>query len=158
MRISILLAAAAGLALLIAGCAGSQLNQMQQQIAQQKAEIEQQSREIEELRAQQQQQAVNTTLPPPGSCDDAVMHRALAHGDEQSAGGKYEMALGYYQDAQKACPGNAQVDLSLARVYEAMGDRRQAQHHYQLALSAAAANSTVADQARQGMSRVAAGR
>lgn len=157
MRINILLAVTAGLALLIAGCAGSQLNEMQHQIEQQKAEIEQQNREIEEMRIQQQQQAVNSTLPPPGSCDDAVMHEALAHGDQQYAGGKYETALGYYQDAANACPGKAQIELSLARVYEAMGDRRQARHHYQLALNAAQSNSSVADQARQGMSRVGAG-
>lgn len=157
MRTKILLAVTTCLTLLVAGCAGSQLNEMQHQIDQQKAEIEKQNREIEEFRVQQQQQAGNSTLPPPGSCDDAVMHEALAHGDEQYAGGKYETASGYYQDAEKACPGNAQVELSLARVYEAMGDRHQAQHHYQLALDAAAANSTVADQARKGMSRVGAG-
>jgi tetratricopeptide (TPR) repeat protein len=157
MRIHALLAITTVLALLIGGCAGSQLDEMQQQLDQQKAQIERQNREIEEMRAQQQQPAVNTTLPPPGSCDDAVMRKALAHGDDQYASGKYEMALGYYQDAAKACPGKAQVELSLARVYEAMGDRRQAQHHYQLALNAAQSKSAVADQARQGMSRVGAG-
>ncbi len=157
MRIQALLAITTGLALLAGGCAGSQLNEMQQQIEQQKAQIDRQNREIEEVRAQQQQQALNTALPPPGSCDDAVMRKALAHGDDQYAGGKYQTASGYYQDAEKACPGNAQVELSLARVYEAMGDRRQAQRHYQLALNTAEANSTVADQARQGMSRVGTG-
>jgi tetratricopeptide (TPR) repeat protein len=130
---------------------------MQQQVAQQKAQIERQQREMEELRAQQQQQAINTTLPPPGSCDNAVMHKALAHGDQQYAGGNYQVALGYYQDAAKACPGKAEVELSLARVYESMGDHREARHHYQLALDAAEANSTTADQARQGMTRLNGG-
>jgi tetratricopeptide (TPR) repeat protein len=158
MRTNILLAIAIGLAFLSEGCASSQISEMQQQVDQQKAQIERQQREIEDLRAQQQQQAINTTLPPPGSCDDAVMREALAHGDEQYAAGKYEVALGYYQDAAKACPGNAQPELSLARVYEAMGNRREAMHHYQLALNAAEANSTTADQARQGMTRLNASR
>ncbi len=157
-RINILLAIATGLAFASAGCAGSQIAEMQQQVAQQKAQIERQQRELEELRAQQQQQAINTTLPPPGSCDDAVMRKALAHGDDQYAAGSYQVALGYYQDAAKACPGVSQPELSLARVYEAMGNRREAMHHYQLALNAAEANGTTADQARQGMSRLNAGR
>lgn len=157
MRIKILLAIATGIALLCAGCESSQLNEMRQQVEQQKAQIEQQQRELEEMRAQQQQQAINTTLPPPGSCDDAVMRKALAHGDEQYAVGNYPLALGYYQDAAKACPGSAQPQLSLARVYEAMGNRGEAMHHYQLALNAAEANSTTADQARHGMTRLNAG-
>jgi tetratricopeptide (TPR) repeat protein len=157
MRINATFAIITVLALAAAGCADSQLTQMQQQVEQQKAQIDTQQRELEELRAQQQQQAVDTTLPPPGSCDDAVMQRALAHGDEQYAGAKYEMALGYYQDASKACPGKAQVELSLARVYEAMGDRREARHHYQLALDAAEGNSSASDQARQGMTRLGSG-
>jgi len=154
MRINALLAIVIGLGLLSAGCASSQLSQMQQQVDQQKAQIERQQRELEELRAQQQQQAISATLPPPGSCDDAVMHKALALGDEQYSGGNYQVALGYYQDAAKACPNNAQPELSLARVYEAMGNRREAIHHYQLALNAAEANSPTADHARQGMTRL----
>jgi tetratricopeptide (TPR) repeat protein len=157
-RIYVLLALTTGFALLVAGCAGSQLKQMQQQVEQQKAQIERQQRELEEFRAQQKQQAINTTLPPPGSCDDAVMRRALAHGDEQYAAANYEVALGYYQDAAKACPGKARVELNLARVYESMGDHREARQHYQLALDAAEANSATADQARQGMTRMGAGR
>jgi tetratricopeptide (TPR) repeat protein len=139
----------------ICGCANSQLTAMQQQVDQQKVQIESQAREIEEMRAQQQQQAASYSLPPPGSCDDEVMRRAIAHGDDQYAAGKYDIALGYYQDAAKACPNNARVELDLARVYETMGDRREAQHHYQLALNAAEANDPpVADQARQGIARV----
>ncbi len=157
-RINILLAIATGLALGSAGCAGPQIAQMQQQVEQQKAQIERQQHELEELRAQQQQQAINTTLPPPGSCDAAVMRKALSLGDDRYAAGNYPLALGYYQDAAKACPGSAQPELSLARVYEAMGNRREAMHHYQLALNAAEANSTSADQARQGMTRLNAGR
>jgi tetratricopeptide (TPR) repeat protein len=143
--------------LVLMGCGSSHLNDMQQQLEQQKEQIESQRRELEEMQAQQQQQVVNSTLPPPGSCDDAVMRRALAHGDEQYAAGKYTIALGYYQDADKACPGKAQVELSLARVYEAMGDKSAARHHYQLALDAAESDSTVGDQARQGMARLGSG-
>jgi tetratricopeptide (TPR) repeat protein len=158
MRRIFLLAVATGLALVSAGCAGSQIAEMQQEVERQKAQIEHQQREIDELRAQQQQQAINTTLPPPGSCDAAVMRKALAHGDQQYAAANYQLALGYYQDAAKACPADAQPELSLARVYEAMGNRREALRHYQHALNAAEANSTAADQARKGMTRLNAGR
>lgn len=158
LRVHTLLAIAAGLAFVSAGCASSQLNEMRQQVEQQKAQIERQQRELEEMRAQQQQQTINTTLPPPGSCDDAVMRKALAHGDDQYAAGNYEVALGYYQDAAKACPHSAQPELSLARVYETMGKRREAMDHYQRALNAAEANSAAADQARQGVSRLNADR
>jgi tetratricopeptide (TPR) repeat protein len=157
MRVNTFFTVLTVLSLAVAGCGGSQLKEMQQQVDQQKTQIESQQRELEELRVQQQQQAVDTTLPPPGSCDDSVMREALRHGDEQYARGKYEIALGYYEDAGKACPGKAQVELSLARVYEAIGNRAEARRHYQLALDAAEANSPVGDQARQGMTRTGSG-
>jgi tetratricopeptide (TPR) repeat protein len=153
MQVSVtILAVAIGLSAAAAGCAGAQLQEMQHQVEAQKAQIESQAREIEEMRAQQQ--SVTTTTPPPGACDEAVMHKALAHGDDQYAAGQYTHALGYYQDAGTACPGNAQAELSLARTYEKLGDRRQAAQHYQLARDAAGTNNTLAEQARQGMARV----
>jgi len=141
-------------ALIAAGCMGSQFTEMQQQVNQQQEQIQHQQRELDELRAQQQQQAVNTALPPPGSCDPAVMHQALGLGDAQYASGKYQLALGYYQDAAKACTGKTEVELSLGRVYEALGNRDEAIRHYQLALNTAEAHSPAADQARQGMARL----
>lgn len=123
----------------VAGCGGGQLQQMQAQVQAQQAQIEKQAHEIAEMQAQQSQQNVATTLPPPGSCDDAVMHKALAHGDEQYAQSKYNLALGYYQDAAVACPGNSQVETSLARAYEKLGDSQEAASHYQKAREAAAA-------------------
>ncbi len=151
VRVTIL-AIAIGLSAAAGGCAGAQLQEMQHQVEAQKAQIDSQAREIAEMRAQQQ--PVATTMPPPGSCDEAVMHKALAHGDDQYAAAQYATALGYYQDAGTACPGNAQAELSLARTYEKLGDRQQAAHHYQLARDAAGSNTTLAEQARQGMARV----
>jgi tetratricopeptide (TPR) repeat protein len=148
----LLIASAA--ALLASGCVGAQLAEMQRQVNQQQAQIQRQQRELDELRAQQQQQAVNTTLPPPGSCDPSVMQEAQRMGDAQYSGGNYQLALGYYQDAAKACPGKTEVELSLARVYEALGNRDEAVRHYQLALNAGEAHSLAADQARQGMARL----
>ena len=150
-----IMAAAMALALAAAGCAGAELEEMRHQVDAQQAQIERQGQLIEQLRAQQQPAA--TTLPPPGSCDDAVMRKAIAHGDDQYAAGKYEIALGYYQDASTACPGNAQAELSLARAYEKQGDRQQAAHYYKLARDAAGSDNAVADQARQGISRLGAG-
>lgn len=119
-----------------AGCGGTQLQEMQNQVNAQQAQIEKQAHEIAEMRAQQNFAAA---MPPPGSCDDAVMHKALAHGDEQYAAGKYSLALGYYQDAAVACPGNSQVETNLARAYEKLGDSQEAARHYQKARDATAA-------------------
>jgi tetratricopeptide (TPR) repeat protein len=148
-----ILALAIGLSAAGAGCAGAQLAEMQRQVDAQKTQIESQAREIEEMKAQQAAPAASTSAPP-GSCDDAVMHKALAHGDEQYDTGQYSNALGYYQDAATACPGNAQTELSLARTYERLGDRRQAAQHYQLAHDAAGTNSAIARQAQAGIARV----
>ncbi|SRR5579875_654469 len=138
----------------LAGCMTSELQEMRQQVGQQELQIQRQQRELDELRAQQQQQVVNATLPPPGSCDPAVMSEALRLGDAQYARGKYQLALGYYQDAAKACPGKTQVELSLARDYEALGRSGDALHHYELALDAAETDSAAARQARAGMARL----
>ncbi len=124
-----------GCAVAAAGCGGAQLQEMQNQVNAQQAQIEKQAREIAELNAQQN---VATTPPPPGNCDDDVMHKALAHGDDQYAQGKYNLALGYYQDAGVACPGNPQVETSLGRAYEKLGDAQEAARHYQKAREAAA--------------------
>jgi tetratricopeptide (TPR) repeat protein len=151
VRVTIL-AVAIGLSAAAVGCAGAQLQEMQRQVEVQKAQIDSQAREIAEMNAHQQ--SVTTTMPPPGACDEAVMHKALAHGDDQYAAGQYTNALGYYQDAGTACPGNAQAELSLGRTYEKLGDRQQAAQHYQLAHDAAGANTTLAGQARKGIARV----
>lgn len=124
-----------GCAVAAAGCGGAQLQEMQNQVNAQQAQIEKQAREIAELNAQQN---VATAPPPPGNCDDDVMHKALAHGDDQYAQGKYNLALGYYQDAGVACPGNPQVETSLGRAYEKLGDAQEAARHYQKAREAAA--------------------
>jgi tetratricopeptide (TPR) repeat protein len=150
-----IIAAATALALASAGCAGAELEEMRHQVDAQQAQIDRQGQLIAQLRAQQQ--PAGTTLPPPGSCDGTVMHKAIAHGDDQYAAGKYTIALGYYQDAATACPGNAQVELSLARAYEKSGDRQQAAHHYKLARDAAGSDNAAAEQARQGMARLGGG-
>ena len=127
-----------GCMMAVAGCGGTQLQEMQNQVNAQQAQIEQQAREIAELNAQQNA-GTATTPPPPGSCDEDVMHKALADGDSQYAQGKYNLALGYYQDAGVACPGNPQVETSLARAYEKLGDAQEAARHYRSAHDAASA-------------------
>jgi tetratricopeptide (TPR) repeat protein len=137
-RSLILVASVIGCVAAAAGCGGAQLQEMQNQVNAQQAQIEQQAREIAELNAQQNV-GTATTPPPPGSCDEDVMHKALADGDNQYAQGKYNLALGYYQDAGVACPGNPQVETSLARAYEKLGDSQEAARHYRNAHDATAA-------------------
>ena len=130
----------------------SQFDALQRQVQAQKAQIDQQGKELEAMR---QQQGSGGAQPAPGSCDDAVMRKAIAHGDEQYAAGNLKLALGYYQDATVACPGNAQAEIHVARVYEKMGDREQAASYYRRARdSAGSADSPTAAQAREGLARV----
>src|SRR5579885_3635007 len=95
-------------------------------------QIEQQQGEIATLKAQQ---SYATPMPPPGSCDRDVMAKATRQGGEKYASGDYSKALGYYQDALSACPGDARAELNVGRAYEALNDREHALDYYQRAAS-----------------------
>ncbi len=141
------------LGLLIAGCMSDQIKANQEQLVQQQAQLDQLKQQI--IALQNQRPAYSTTPPPPGSCDEAVMHEAARKGGDRFAANDFGHALGYYQDAVTACPKNARAQLNLGRTYEAMGDRTRAIEHYELA-AAASASDTDADtaaQARDALSR-----
>jgi tetratricopeptide (TPR) repeat protein len=63
------------------------------------------------------------------------MAQATRQGGDKFAAGDFPGALGYYQDALAACPGNARAELNLGRAYEALNDKGQAMAHYQSAAS-----------------------
>ncbi len=128
----------------------------QRQLDQQKAELEQLKQEVAALKAAQQP-TYPTAMPPAGSCDADVMRAATKRGGERFAAGDFVRALGYYQDAVTACPGNAQAELNVGRTYEALGLRAQAIEHYKRASqSTAAADSDAAGQARGALARLGA--
>lgn len=140
----------------VAGCMSSAIEANQHQLDQQKAELDQLKQEVAALQAARTP-SYPTTMPPPGSCDEAVMREATKRGGERFAASDFSRALGYYQDAVTACPGNAQAEVNVARAYEALGQRDQAIDYYKRASqSTAAADSDAAGQARQALARLGA--
>jgi len=119
-------------ALTMVACQSAALQANQAQVEQQQKQIEQMQQQIEEIKAQN---GSRTSAPPSGSCDHAVMAQATRQGGDKFAAGDFSGALGYYQDALAACPGNARAELNLGRAYEALNDKGQAMSHYQGAAS-----------------------
>ncbi len=149
---------AIALAVGAAGCLQSAIEANQRQLDQQKAELDKLKEEVATLKAAQQP-SYPTAMPPPGSCDPAVMAEATKRGGERFAASDFSRALGYYQDAVTACPTSAQAQLNVARAYEALGQRAQAVDHYKLATqSTAAADSDAAGQAREALARLGTSR
>jgi tetratricopeptide (TPR) repeat protein len=124
-------------------CDSAALKADQEQVQQNQQQIEAQSKEIAELKAQQGYQAAP---PMPGGCDREVMARATRQGGDDYASGDFSKALGYYQDALTACPGNARAELNVGRAYEALNDPQQALTHYQQAASSGDPTETAAEQ------------
>ena len=106
---------------------------------------------------QQSQGTSYSTAPAPaGSCDAEVMRKATQRGGEAFAKGNFTQALGYYQDAATACPGNAEAELNLARTHEALGDRDSAINDYTSAANAGGSDPAIAKQARDALERLRA--
>jgi tetratricopeptide (TPR) repeat protein len=142
---------AIALAAALSGCLESEIEENNRLIQQQQAQLENLQKEIDALKAQQY-----TPTPPPGStCDKAVMATATQRGGERFAAGDFKRALGYYQDALTACPGDARAEVNLARTYEAQGKRTDAVAHYrQAASSTDSAESDAQKEARTALQRL----
>lgn len=138
----------------LAGCASDQIKANQQQLEQQQAQLDQLKQQIVAL--QNQRPAYSTTVAPPGSCDEAVLHEASRKGGDRFAANDFGHAVGYYQDAVTACPRNGRAQLNLARTYEALGQRVEALDHYKLAAAASGidADAATSGQAQQALSRL----
>jgi tetratricopeptide (TPR) repeat protein len=132
----------AGLALALVACQSAALQANQAQVEQQQKQIEQMQQQIEEMKAQN---GSRTSPPPSGSCDHEVMAQATRQGGDKFAAGDFSGALGYYQDALAACPGNARAELNLGRAYEALNDKGQAMAHYQSAASSSDPGESAAE-------------
>lgn len=156
-RFAPILAAASAIVAGSAGCLGEALEQNRRYVEQLQAQIDKQAREIQELRAQLAAAPPPPAAPPPGACDVAVMQLATTRGGESFAQADFQRALGYYQDALTACPGNARAELNVARTYEALGDRSLAIVHYRRAAQATDANdAAAAAEARDELKRLGA--
>ena len=121
-----------GVTLTLMACQSAALQANQAQVEQQQKQIEQMQQQIEEIKAQN---TSHTSPPASGSCDHDVMSQATRQGGDKFSAGDFPGALGYYQDALAACPGNAHAELNVGRAYEALNDKGQAMAHYQSAAS-----------------------
>jgi tetratricopeptide (TPR) repeat protein len=138
-------------ALTLAACQSAALQANQAQVEQQQKQIEQMQEQIEEIKAQN---GAHTSAPS-GSCDQDVMAQATRQGGDKFAAGDFPGALGYYQDALAACPGNPRAELNLGRAYEALNDKGQAMAHYQSAASSTdPAESAAETEAHNAMGRL----
>lgn len=135
-------AVSVALVLAASGCQSAALEANQQQVQQQQQQIEDMQRQIAELKTQQ---TYRTPQPLPGSCDRDVLARATRQGGDNYASGDFSKALGYYQDALTACPGNPRAELNVGRAYEALNDRQQALSYYQQAASSGDPTETAAE-------------
>lgn len=141
---------------MLAGCLGAEIEANRRQLQAQQAELDKLKEEVAALGRQQQQQVSGPA--PAGSCDAAVMREATRLGGQRFAASEFTRAVGYYQDALTACPGNAEGELNLARAYEALGELAAALEHYSRASAAAAgaADASIGQQAREALSRLRA--
>lgn len=142
------------LAVMVAGCLQKAIEENQRQLEQQQSQLDELKQQVAALKAARQP-AYPTTMPPPGSCDTAVMQEATKRGGDRFAAGDFSRALGYYQDAVTACPSSAQAQLNVARAYESLGQRDQAIAYYRRASqSTMSADSSAARQARDALARL----
>jgi tetratricopeptide (TPR) repeat protein len=151
-RISVTLLAAC-LASALGGCQQAAIDENKHLIEQQQTQIEQMQQQIATLSSQR---TYSTTAPASGSCDTGVMAEASRRGGEKFAAGDLQKALGYYQDALTACPGNPRAELNVARTCEALGNRSEAIAHYrQASASADPAEHEAEEAARSALARLA---
>ena len=139
----------------VAGCLSAEIEANTRQLQAQQAELEQLKGEIAALR--QPQASYTAGAASVGACDMDVMHKATQRGGEAFARSDFKQALGYYQDAQTACPGNAEAELNLARAHEALGEREAAISNYTRAANAASGSDpAIVKQARDALERLPA--
>jgi tetratricopeptide (TPR) repeat protein len=147
-----LITSLAGVALTLVACQSAALQANQAQVEQQQKQIEQMQEQIEEIKAQN---GSRTSPPPSGSCDHGVMAQATRQGGDKFAVGDFPGALGYYQDALAACPGNPRAELNIGRAYEALNDKGRAMAHYQSAASSSDPRESAAEtEAHNAMDRL----
>ncbi len=140
--------------LIIAGCGGPAIEANQRQVQANQEQIEAMQKQLAELQSQQNYGA-NTPAPgTPGSCDHNVMDKATKSGGDAFAAGDLNKALGYYQDALTACPGNAKAEVNVARTYEGLGDRAAAIEHYRKAASSGSSDSETVSNAKTALTRL----
>ncbi len=121
----------AAFALIVAGCTDSQNDATNKLVQQQQEQLEHQQQELEALQANQNTGYVpGVPASPRGGCDKQVETVASQRGGEKFASGDFNKALGYYQDALLACPGDDKAEVNVARSYEALGNKVAAINMY----------------------------
>ncbi len=150
-----MLSLALGAALLIIpGCQGAAIEANQQQVQANQEQIEEMQKQLASLQAQQNYGANAPAPGTPGTCDHNVMDTATKRGGDAFAGGDLNKALGYYQDALTACPGDARAEMNVARTYEGLGDKAAAIEHYRNVVNSRNPDSETVSKARTALTRL----
>jgi tetratricopeptide (TPR) repeat protein len=152
VRVLIRCGLATALAAALCGCLQSEIDENNRQIQQQQSQLQDLQKQINDLKSQQY-----TPTPPPGAgCDKNVMATATKRGGDRFAAGDFAKALGYYNDALTACPGDARAEVNVARTYEAQKNRTAAIEHYRrAAASTDNSESDAEEDARSALQRLA---
>ena len=158
-------AALAAILAFASGCEQAAIQANEEQVKAQQQQIEELQKQLAAMKAQQSYQAPGAAgaypaAAPgtPGSCDLDVMRLATRRGGEAFSSGNLTRALGYYQDALTACPGNTQAALNVARTYEAIGNREQAITYYRRVAASTTGNPKDVESAKIALSRLHASR
>jgi tetratricopeptide (TPR) repeat protein len=140
------------------GCADSAIAEANAaQLQQEQKQIDDLQHQLDALKQQQAKFYGMSSSIAPGGCDQGVTHDATQRGEAKLATHDFEAALGYFEDAQTACPNSPEAELNLARAYEAMGEQDQAVPHYQRAISlAGSSNPFITKQAEKALTHIAA--
>jgi Flp pilus assembly protein TadD len=141
--------ALAALAFIAAGCGGDQIEATNKLVQQQQEQIEKQQQEIEAIKSSQNQSytpGAATSASASGGCDKQVEQVATQRGGDKFAAGDFAKALGYYQDAQTACPNDDRANVNVARAYEALGNNAQAIKYYRRAADTPGPTDTDAEE------------
>lgn len=147
------LALAAAL-LIVAGCGDEALEANKRQVQANQEQIEAMQKQLAELQSQQNYGATAPAPGTPGTCDHNVMDKATKRGGDAFASGDLNKALGFYQDALTACPGDAKAEMNVARTYEGLGDRPAAIEHYRKIVNSGSSDSDTVQSAKVALSRL----
>lgn len=154
MRRSFVYVALSASLLLLPGCGNEAIEANQRQVQANQEQIEQMQKQLVAMKEQQNYGANLPAPGTPGTCDKTVMEKATRRGGDAFASGDLSKALGYYQDALTACPGNAKAELNVARTYEGLGDRPAAIEHYRKIVNSGSSDTETMQNAKVALSRL----
>lgn len=154
IRLPLLYLALSAALLAVPGCGSEAIEANKRQVQANQEQIEEMQKQILSIQAQQNYGANAPAPGTPGTCDKSVMEKATQRGGDAFASGDLNKALGYYQDALTACPGDGKAEMNVARTYEGLGDRAAAIEHYRKIVNSGTSDDDSRHNARTALSRL----